>query len=113
MHLATHSKADNENGDLSFILFGETDSTKLYAKNIYEIPLAADMVVLSACQTSAGPIHRGEGVMSLARSFIYAGASSVITSLWNVREESNNEIILKFYENIKEGMPKGSGTQRC
>ncbi|MGI9543682.1 MAG: CHAT domain-containing protein, partial [Cyclobacteriaceae bacterium] len=106
IHLATHAKADNSDGDLSYIAFGPNESNILYAKDLYALNLNADMVVLSACQTSAGPVNRGEGIISLARGFIYAGASSVVTSLWNVRERSNKTIILDFYKGLEKGLSK-------
>lgn len=106
IHIASHAKANIENGDLSFILLGPDESQKLYTKELYATDLNAKMVLMSACQTGMGSMVRGEGTISLARGFIYAGSSSVITSLWNVREKSNREIILNFYKGIKEGKTK-------
>lgn len=106
IHLATHAIANNENGDLSYILFNPEKEGKLYAKDLYTLTLNSDLIVLSACQTGLGSIMHGEGTISLARGFIYAGSSSVISSLWNVREKSNMEIILQFYKGIKEGKTK-------
>ena len=106
IHLATHAKANNEDGDLSYILFSPDEEGKLYAKDLYALNLNSEMVVLSACQTGSGSIARGEGTISLARGFIYAGSSSVITSLWNVREKTNTAIMKEFYKGIKEGKTK-------
>ena len=106
IHFATHAIADNENGDLSYILFGPKEADKLYAKDLYTLQLNCESVVLSACQTGTGPLKQGEGIISLARGFIYAGSSSVITSLWSVSEKSNMDIILSFYKNLKKGEEK-------
>jgi CHAT domain-containing protein len=106
IHCATHAIANNRNGDLSFISFGEDEADIIYAKDLYALDLDANLVVLSACQTSAGERNKGEGIISLARSFSYAGASSVVTSLWNVREKSNNEIIYEFYRLLRRGKTK-------
>lgn len=106
IHLATHALANNASGDLSFITFGADSADLLYARDLYALNLNADMVVLSACQTSSGSLHEGEGIISLARGFIYSGASSVITSLWNVREETNKNTMTLFYKRIKEGLSK-------
>jgi len=106
IHLATHAIANNENGDLSYILFKPDEDGKLYAKDLYTLTLNSDLIVLSACQTGLGPIMHGEGTISLARGFIYAGSSSVISSLWNVREKSNMKIILQFYKGLKDGQTK-------
>lgn len=106
IHCATHAMANNKDGDLSFILFGEEPTDIMYAKDLYALDLNADLVVLSACQTSAGELNRGEGIISLARGFTYAGAASVVTSLWNVREKTNKEIIYDFYKLLKKGKSK-------
>jgi len=106
IHFATHAKANNENGDLSYIVFGNSGQELLYAKDLYAMDLNADLVVLSACQTALGSVNRGEGIISLARGFTYAGASAVITSLWNVREKTNHDIMIRFYEGLKDGLAK-------
>lgn len=106
IHCATHALANNQNGDLSCIIFGRNESDVLYAKDLYALDLNADLVVLSACQTNAGELTRGEGIISLARSFVYAGAASVITSLWNVREKTNKEIFYNFYQALEDGKTK-------
>ncbi|GEM_PF-2630331 len=113
IHCATHALANNEDGDLSFIVFGEDESDILYAKDLYALDLNADLVVLSACQTNAGELNRGEGVISLARSFTYAGAASIVTSLWNVREKTNKEIIYHFYQYLKEGFGKDKALRKA
>lgn len=113
IHCAAHALANNKDGDLSFILFGEDESEILYAKDLYAQELNANMVVLSACQTSEGEINRGEGVISLARSFTYAGASSVVTSLWSVRENVNHQIIKDFYRLLKSGKSKDEALRQA
>ncbi len=106
IHFATHAQANVENGDLSYILFGTREDQKLYAKDLYALDLNSELVVLSACQTGKGSLERGEGTISLARAFIYAGSSSVLTSLWNVREKSNFDIVINFYKGLRSGKSK-------
>ncbi len=64
------------------------------------------MVVLSACNTGRGRLYSGEGVYSLSRSFLKAGAESVIYNLWNVNDDSGYRIMTDFYKNLSKGEGK-------
>jgi len=68
--------------------------------------LQADLVALTACQTGLGKNVRGEGVMGLGRAFQYAGAQSVLVSLWSVDENSTTLFMAKFFEYLKAGKSK-------
>ena len=76
IQLATHAKANIEEGDFSFIVFadGKGGYDSLFVRDIYLLDLMAELVVLSACETAVGTIHKGEGIISLARGFLYSGA---------------------------------------
>jgi CHAT domain-containing protein len=98
------------NSKYSYLLFDSRPDTggdgKLYN---YEISLArinSPMVVLSACNSGTGTLYHGEGLMSLARGFILAGASSVIKTAWEVNDETSADIISRFYKHLSEGKPK-------
>ncbi len=110
IHLATHAKLDDENSDYAYLaLAGVTDSTntgKFFIRDLYNLNLPAEMVVLSACETGIGELQKGEGIISLARGFAYAGAKSIITSLWEVNDKSASEIMVDFYENLNNGVSK-------
>ncbi|MEM1323338.1 MAG: CHAT domain-containing protein, partial [Bacteroidota bacterium] len=107
LHLATHAKANDKRGDYSFLAFaGEEATERLYASDIYNLELSADMVVLSACETGVGELIRGEGFISLARAFTYAGARSLVHSLWRVNDNTTSELMFTFYENLKLGQTK-------
>ncbi len=100
LHLATHAKANEKTGEWSYIAFApaSNDSTGLlYAGDVYNLSLNADLVVLSACETGTGELQYGEGVISLARAFYYAGARSVATSLWKVNDQAIMRITDQFY----------------
>ncbi|MEP6512753.1 MAG: CHAT domain-containing protein [Parafilimonas sp.] len=97
IHLATHASADAE-GAMPRIEF--IDST-LYLNELYAMQLHAKLVVLSACKTGIGKVEKGEGAISLARGFYYAGAQNIITSLWEVNDEATASIFKIFYSNIK------------
>ncbi len=96
IHLATHAQAKFNNmaqePSIEFI------DQSLELSELYNMPLKADLVVLSACETGIGKIDKSEGALSLARGFYYAGASNIITSLWNVDDASTGLIFAKFYE---------------
>lgn len=110
LHLSTHGKANDKVGDYSFLAFYELkDSLEnewLYNRELYDMELNADMVVLSACETGIGELQRGEGIISLARGFSYAGAKSIITSLWAIDDQESPVLMNSFYNYLDEGMTK-------
>lgn len=110
IHLSTHGKADDQQGDYSYLAFSKEpkDSSHklLYNRELYLLSLESDLVVLSACETGIGTLKKGEGIISMARGFSYAGTRSIITSLWSVDDKKTMELMTSFYENIKDGMKK-------
>jgi CHAT domain-containing protein len=108
IHLATHACVDDNEPARSRIFF--TDD-HLYVHELYNLPLQADMVVLSACETGVGNFRRGEGVMSLARGFAASGAPSLTLSYWSVSDQSTSEIMQFYYQALKEGKPKHQALQ--
>lgn len=110
LHLSTHGKADAQAGEFAYLAFSEkSDSTKfdkLFARDVYNLTLCADLVVLSACETGIGEVQRGEGIISLARAFTYAGAKSIVTTLWAVDDSSTEHLMALFYQNLRLGLPK-------
>ena len=80
------------------------DDLKLH--ELYTYKNNADLVVLSACNTSLGEVAVGEGVLSLARGFFYSGANSVISSLWNVNDVATTSLMNNFYTNLKDNQTK-------
>jgi CHAT domain-containing protein len=76
------------------------------------LPLSADLVTLSACQTGLGRIS-GEGVMGLSRAFFVAGARSVLVSLWSVSDEATERLMTAFYRHYVNGMSKAAALQEA
>ena len=62
--------------------------------------------MLSACETGIGKLQRGEGIISLARAFAYAGAKSIFTTLWKVDDEKTKDLVIDFYKYLKVGKAK-------
>lgn len=104
---ATHGEANARAGEYSWLAFtylpDTIDNDLLYAKALYERPMSASLVVLSACETGIGEYRQGEGVLSLARGFFYAGAQSIIPTLWSVDDARNSEIIQSFFTHLDDG----------
>lgn len=112
IHIGTHAESNNLSPELSRLIFAknlETDSiaeNSLYAFEIYNYNLTADLAILTACETGKPSYQPGEGMISLTHAFTYAGSKSILTSLWNIDEKSSTEIVSLFYENLKKGQPK-------
>lgn len=111
LHLAMHSMINEKEPMLSHLLFSPVNSdssedNRLYAIELYNMQLQADLVVLSACNSGFGKIKKGEGVLSLAHAFTYAGVPASIMSLWKVPDEATSQIMIDFYKNLKTGKEK-------
>ena len=117
IHLAMHGLLNTQYPILSSLAFTEnSDSVEdnfLQAYEISNMNLNAQMVVLSACETGYGRFQQGEGVMSLARSFMYAGVPSLVVSLWQVNDVSTAKIMQLFYKNLASGMDKAEALRQA
>ena len=124
LHLATHGKVMEDPRYSLLAFYGPQDSvflsdtiqrgiSGLYLADLYNLQLNADLVVLSACETGIGRLYRGEGIASLARGFTYAGAKSLVPSLWAVSDASTARLMKKFYQYLAEGMPKDSALRKA
>jgi CHAT domain-containing protein/Tfp pilus assembly protein PilF len=114
LHFAVHGLLDERiplNSALVFTIpenpSAGQDNGLLQAWEIFEqVRLDADLVTLSACETALGKEMGGEGLVGLARAFQYAGARSVVASLWSVSDESTAELMKHFYGYLKAGKTK-------
>ncbi|HEX6648765.1 MAG TPA: CHAT domain-containing tetratricopeptide repeat protein [Pyrinomonadaceae bacterium] len=103
VHFATHALLDNQIPEMSGIILsmfdrkGKHQDGFLQLYEIYNLKLSADLVVLSACQTALGKDIRGEGIVSLTRGFMHAGAPRVVASLWNVDDAATADLMAYFY----------------
>lgn len=112
LHLAMHTIMKDDAPLTSMLAFTNTDTgdtiedNRLYAYEIYNLKLNAQMTVLSSCNSGFGKMQKGEGMMSLARGFIYAGCPSIIMTLWQVADKSSSELMTSFYKYLKRGKSK-------
>jgi CHAT domain-containing protein/Tfp pilus assembly protein PilF len=103
IHFATHGLVDSRYPGLSalalsrFDVSGTPQNGYLRLNDIYNLKLNADLVVLSACETALGREVRGEGLIGLTQGFMYAGARSLIASLWQVPDRATAELMTRFY----------------
>ena len=110
IHFATHSLLDEAVASRSaLVLTLDSDPAEdgfLQAREIYELKLDCDLVVLSACQTARGLVEKGEGITGLSRAFFCAGARSVLASLWNIDDRSTRVFMERFYGYLVKGYRK-------
>lgn len=112
LHFATHAFIDDEHPELSAIMLSNFDSSGrktnglLRSAEIINLDLDNEMVVLSGCRTGLGKNVRGEGLLNLSRSFMLAGTSRILVSLWEVEDKATAELMARFYrKHLKEKMP--------
>ena len=110
LHFATHGVVDEKDPELSRIFLqnnSESEDGNLFAGEIYNLELDANLVTLSACQTGLGKISKGEGVIGLSRALVYAGAKNIIVSFWSVADESTAALMKSFYQRLLENPSPG------
>ncbi|MDW7761259.1 MAG: CHAT domain-containing protein [Acidobacteriota bacterium] len=105
IHFAAHGVIDDKKpGRSSIILTINDDASEdgfLQMREIFNLRMNAELVVLSACKTGLGRFIRGEGIEGLARAFFYSGASSVVMSLWAVNDEATSLLMERFYLHLR------------
>ena len=72
----------------------------MYAGEIYNLNINADLVTLSACQTGLGKVSKGEGIIGLTRALLYAGSNNLLVSLWSVADRSTSDLMINFYNSL-------------
>lgn len=115
LHLATHAYVDPQQSSQSFLLFASEDQAegRVFAWELYMQRFQAQMAVLSACSTGEGTWQKGEGVMSLARAFAYAGVPSVLMSLWPAQDRSTSQIMQTYYKALAKQQAKHIAIQQA
>ncbi|MCH9648962.1 MAG: CHAT domain-containing protein [Deltaproteobacteria bacterium] len=103
LHFATHGVIDTENPAFSGLVLSQVDAKGravqgfLRLHDVFGLNLDSELVVLSGCRTALGPEVRGEGLIGLARGFMYAGSRRVVASLWQVEDQATAALMTSFY----------------
>lgn len=127
LHLAAHGHTDEHLPSSSFVALTipedtdpgaddgpDRDNGLLQVWEIFEkVRLDADLVVLSACETALGEEQGGEGLIGLTRAFQYAGARTVMASLWSVQDQATSELMIRFYKHLRAGLPKDEALRQA
>jgi CHAT domain-containing protein len=114
LHIATHALSDNTSPDFSRLIFAKAhpgEENSLFAKDIYQLNMRSELAVLMACETGKPTFDPGEGMISLAHAFNYAGSKSLLTGLWKIDEQASAMIAHSFYEYLREGNTKDKALQ--
>ncbi len=110
LHIATHGLFRRDNPMFSAIQLG-TERLSLF--DLYELQLAAEMVVLSGCGTGLNAVLGGEELVGLTRGLLYAGAQSVLVTLWDVHDASTAAFMRLFYEHLTAGAERAQALRRA
>jgi CHAT domain-containing protein/tetratricopeptide (TPR) repeat protein len=116
LHLATHGRLNEDVPLYSAVVLsqdGATDEGVLYAAELLDEELSAELVVLSACQTGLGRRTRGEGLLGMTWAWFVAGVPSTVASQWPVADDSTARLMQAFYAELKNGTPKAEALRRA
>lgn len=113
LHLSSHGMVHPTDPNLSFVAFAQQgevleEDELLYFNDLSTLPLDAEMVVLSACETSLGLVVPGETVLSLGSAFAAAGARSTLSSLWQVDDAATEALMIDFYAGLADGQSRSA-----
>lgn len=113
IHIGTHAESNNLSPAYSRLIFAKSnggdlidEDNSIYAYEIYNTDLRAELAILTACETGKPIYQPGEGMISLSHAFTYSGSESLLTSLWKIDEKASNQITEIFLNHIKKGQSK-------
>lgn len=120
IHIGTHGESNNVSPEFSRLIFAKTrdnfkdyDENSLYTYEIYNTNLSSNLAILTACETGKPTYQPGEGMISLAHAFNYAGSESILTTLWEIDEVSSTQIVGYFYNFLSEGLAKDEALKKA
>ena len=105
IHFAAHGLIDDQKPARSAIVLTlDNDPTEdgfLQMREVFNLKMNSDLIVLSSCQTGLGQFIRGEGIEGIGRAFFFAGASSVLMTLWTINDQVSSQFMERFYFHLK------------
>jgi CHAT domain-containing protein/Tfp pilus assembly protein PilF len=114
IHFAAHATANREDPlDSAIILSPHDGLFKLYARDVDRIPIRADLVTISACQTAGTRAYAGEGLVGFAWAFLRAGARHVVAGLWEVDDQSTAQLMAQLYAALRRGSDPTTALHRA
>lgn len=116
LHFAVHGFVNESHPELSGLMLAPGNGSRqdglLQVYEIFNLQIQANLVVLSACDTALGQNVRGEGLIGVTRAFLYAGATSILVSLWQVADESTVDLMTRFYRDLDKTRDKAEALRR-
>lgn len=106
LHLSLHGEADEQVGNNAALVFNH--HSRLYVRELYNLQLNAELVVLSACKTGLGAFRRGEGMISMSRGFALAGTQSILSAIWSTADGDSRTEMMAFYQHALAGKSKSA-----
>jgi CHAT domain-containing protein len=103
VHFTAHAAANVESPLDSAIILSGDQTYKLYAREVADLPLRAELVTVSACRSAGERAYSGEGLVGFAWAFLRAGARRVIAGLWDVDDRSTADLMEALYERLAAG----------
>lgn len=118
IHIGTHAESNNNYPEYSRLIFAKDPQksgaeNSVYLFDIYSCDLSSDLSVLTACESGKPGYQDGEGMISMAHAFNYAGSQSILTGLWKIDEQVSTSITDAFYKNLQQGMSKDVALQQA
>ena len=118
IQISTHAESNNDHPSFSRLIFAKNtiegnEDNSLFVDDIYNCNLASNLAVLTACESGKPGYQDGEGMVSLAHAFNYAGSKSILMGLWKIDEQASTLLLGFFYKNLLKGMPKDEALRQA
>jgi CHAT domain-containing protein len=114
IHFGAHAVANAESPLNSAVILSRIgEEYKLYAKDLLDQPLQADLVTISACHSAGARSYAGEGLLGFTWAVLQAGARNVVAGLWNADDAATSELMGEFYRQLASGAPPATALRQA